>query len=115
VIAAKDDNSFGPMTAELLTQLPQDGIRDNVSVWQGGSFTSYRLFAASYLLGDSTPIESARLLLPQYPVLVALGLLAMCFVFAVWIRILIREKIRERLAFPPGILAGKAESGAGAM
>jgi cellulose synthase (UDP-forming) len=112
VIAAKDDAALPAMIAELLNQLPQDSIRDNVSVWQGGSFTSYRLFAAGYSLGDASPVDSARLLLPQYPILVALALLAIFFVFAWWIRLFIHGRIRERLAFSPGGSAiGEAESG----
>jgi hypothetical protein len=100
------------MTAELLNQLPQDSINGNVSLWQGGSFASYRLSAPGYSLGDASPIDSARLLLPQYPTLVALGLLCICIVFAMWIRLFIHGHIRDRLAFSTGGLPiGEAESG----
>jgi cellulose synthase (UDP-forming) len=112
VVAAKDDAALPAMTAELLNQLPQDSIHDNVSLWQGGSFASYRLFAPGYSLGDASPITKARLLLPQFPVLVALALLAVCALFSLVIRSYVRGRVRERLAFSPGALAlGEADPG----
>jgi cellulose synthase (UDP-forming) len=112
VIAARGDAEFGAMSAELLAQLPKDSIHDNLSLWQGGSFSSYRLFAPGYSLGDASAITSARLILPEYPVLVALGLVVICFVFAAWIQLFIHGRVRERLAIPPGgLVSGQAESG----
>jgi cellulose synthase (UDP-forming) len=100
----KDDAALEPMTAELLAQLPQDGIRDNVSIWQGGSFTSYRLSAPGYAIGDASLVRRLRLLLPQYPLADALGFVLLCTLFAAWLKVWIQRLIEERLAFPVGQL-----------
>jgi cellulose synthase (UDP-forming) len=103
-ILSKDEAALGPMTAELLAQLPQDGIRNNLSIWQDGRFNSYRLSAPGYSIGDASMVEGLRLLLPQYPLPVALGLLLMCVIFAIWIKISIQRRIEVRLAAPAGEL-----------
>ena len=99
-ILSKDDAALGPMTADLLAQLPQDGIRNNLSIWQDGKFNSYRLSAPGYSIGDASMVQGLRLLLPQYPMPVALVLLLMCVLFAMWIKISIQRRIDVRLATP---------------
>ncbi len=112
-VLAKDDAAFEPMTAGLMAELPQDSIHDNVSLWQGGTFASYRLSAPGYGTGDASVVEKLRLLLPHYPALVALGLLLLCLVFATWIQGWIQRRIQERLDFPPpDALAPASEAGA---
>ena len=101
-VLSKDNAELGPMTAELLAQLPQDGIRNNLSIWQDGRFNSYRLSAPGYSIGDASMVEGLRLVLPQYPLPVALGLLLMCVLFAIWIKISIQRRIEVRLAAPAG-------------
>jgi len=100
LVLAKDDAALAPMTAGLLAELPQDDIRENVSVWQSGAFTSYWLSAPTYSLGDASWIEAMRLLLPLHPALVAVGFLMLCMIFSIWLKSWIQQRIRERLSFP---------------
>ncbi|AXC12945.1 Cellulose synthase catalytic subunit [UDP-forming] [Acidisarcina polymorpha] len=98
-ILGKDDAALDPMTSELMAQLPHDSIHGNVSIWEGASFGSYLLVAPGYAVGDSSPLERLRLLLPQYPLTVALALLLLCSLFAIWIQIWIGHRVWSRLVF----------------
>ena len=97
LVLARDKSLMAPFISSLVAQLPQDGIRENVSLWQGGNFDSYRLGAPEYSLGNVPKLQEWRTNLPRYPWVLALLLLLICTLLSAWMKIWIDHRIRIRL------------------
>ena len=102
LLLAKDDAAAATaMRDGLMAELPHDGIRGTVSLWQGGQFVSYNLSTPRYRLGDARPLRALALTLPDYPLTLAIVLLAVCVVLASWMQFWLAARIRRRLMGAP--------------
>jgi hypothetical protein len=97
LLLGKDASSVQSMTAGLMTELPHDGIQGNVSVWQGGNFTSHAYSAPSYYLGDANLLTRFKLILPEYPWALMIALTTILVLLAIWLNACINTRIRKRL------------------
>jgi cellulose synthase (UDP-forming) len=97
LLLGKDASSVQSMTAGLMTELPHDGIQGNVSVWQGGSFTSHAYSAPSYYLGDANLLTRFKLIVPEYPWALMIAVTTILVLLAIWLNACINTRIRRRL------------------
>jgi cellulose synthase (UDP-forming) len=97
LINLKDPSSAGPFLTSFLKVSQSGDISGTVSVLQGADFQSYRIGNSVYQVGYLPWWEAVSLWFTQVPWTVALGVLAISFLFAVWIRAWLRKRARIRL------------------
>jgi len=96
-IHLKDATNFEPFMVNFLRVQQASDISGSVSVLHGAQFQSFRIGAVVYHVGVLPTWTRLTLWITQYPWLVALAVLAMCFLAAIWTRQWLRRKARARL------------------
>jgi cellulose synthase (UDP-forming) len=97
VIALRDPSIAGPFVAAFLKTSQSGAISRSVSVLHGNEFASYQLGSRVYHVGHLPWWVQMRLWFTQYPWLVVLFLVILCYVLASWSRMWLRIRARERL------------------
>ena len=80
-----------------MIELPHDGITGNVSLWQNGTFVSHNYSTPGYYLGDANLLTRLKIILPEYPWVLLLGLLAIVALLALWVNACINYRIQKRM------------------
>ena len=106
LLVGKDDSTLQSMTEGLMAEMPHDGIRGSVSLWQAGNFVSYDYSTSHYYLRDVNPLTRMRLILPDHPWIFVFGLTGLVILFALWLNLWISQLIRRRLMGVPYDLDG---------
>jgi cellulose synthase (UDP-forming) len=97
VIALRDPAMAAPFAAMFLKTSQSGEIASSVSVLHGDGFASYQLGSHVYHVGHLPWWVQMRLWFTQYPWLVVLFLVILCYVLASWSRMWLRLRARERL------------------
>jgi cellulose synthase (UDP-forming) len=97
LINLKDAASAGPFLTSFLKVSQSGDISGTVSVLHGTDFQSYRIGNSVYHVGYLPWWEAIDIWFTEVPWTVALGVLAVSFFFAIWIRAWLRQKARARL------------------
>jgi cellulose synthase (UDP-forming) len=97
LVLVRDDAAVpGFLTAFLQTSQSSD-VSQSVSVLHGAQFSSYRIGSAVYRVGDISLFTRAVLIFQEFPWLIAIVLVILCFLMAVLLQAKLRRKARLRL------------------
>jgi len=93
----KDASAFEPFLATFLNVQQSSEISDSVSVLHGTEFKSYRVGSQVYYVGVLPWFAQLRLRAAEYPWLIAVIVVALAFLLAIWTRQWLRTRARARL------------------
>jgi cellulose synthase (UDP-forming) len=96
-IHLKDSTTFEPFMDTFLAVQQSHEISDSVSVLHGTEFHSFRVGSPVYYVGVLPWWTQLRLWAAEYPWLIAVVVLVLAFLVAVWTRQWLRAKARARL------------------
>ncbi|MGO8758431.1 MAG: UDP-forming cellulose synthase catalytic subunit [Terracidiphilus sp.] len=96
-IHLKDGAAFDPFIDTFLAVQQSHDISGSVSVLHGTEFQSFRIGAAVYHVGVLPWTTQLRLWAAQYPWLIAVVVVVLAFLLAIWTRQWLRAKARARL------------------
>jgi cellulose synthase (UDP-forming) len=97
LILVRDDAAVpGFLTAFLQTSQSSD-VSQSVSVLHGAQFSSYRIGSAVYRVGDISLFARAVIIFQEFPWLIAIVLVILCFLMAVLLHAKLRRQARLRL------------------
>jgi cellulose synthase (UDP-forming) len=102
LIDMKSAADFDPMVKAFLEASQSSAVSGTVALLEGTRFESYRIGNNSYHVGILPWWTALGLWFSQNPALVDLGVLAIGFVFAIWIRGWLRARARRRLQLVEG-------------
>jgi cellulose synthase (UDP-forming) len=102
LIAVKDATTFEPMMSGFLKTAQSGDVSGSVSVLHGSDFQSYRIRNSVYHVGNLPWWTAVSLWVMQVPWIVALAVLAISFILAVWTRSWLRGRARARLQIVEG-------------
>jgi cellulose synthase (UDP-forming) len=97
VISMKDDASYDPFLAGFLKTAQSSDVSGTVAILHGTEFQSFRVGNSVYHVGKLPLWTAISLWFMQVPWMVAVVVLAVSFLFAVWLRTWLRRRARERL------------------
>jgi cellulose synthase (UDP-forming) len=97
LINMKNAATFEPMTKAFLEASQSSAVSGTVALLEGTRFESYRIGNNVYHVGVLPWWTALGLWFMQVPWMVDLVVLAISFVFAIWIRGWLRAKARRRL------------------
>lgn len=97
VLAIKDAANFNPFMSAFLKTSQSGDISGTVAVLHGVDFQSFRIGNHIYHIGSLPWWMALSLWFTEVPWMVALAVLLVAFVFAVWIRTWLRRRARARL------------------
>jgi cellulose synthase (UDP-forming) len=97
VIAVKDHSVVPNFLTTFLRTSQSSDIANSVAVLHGTRFDSYRIGSDVYHVGNLPWYMQVSLWFTQFPWLVNVFVLFICFVLAVWIRVWLRRRARVRL------------------
>jgi cellulose synthase (UDP-forming) len=96
-IYLKDAAALDPFMDTFLSVQQSSDISRTVAVLRGTEFRSFRIGAAVYHVGVLPRYTQLRLWAAQYPWLIAVVVVVLAFLLAVWARQWLRAKARSRL------------------
>ncbi len=102
LIDMKSAANFEPMAKAFLESSQSSAVSGTVALLEGTRFESYRIGNNVYHVGVLPWWTGLGLWFSQNPALVDLGVLAIGFVFAIWIRGWLRGRARRRLQLVEG-------------
>jgi cellulose synthase (UDP-forming) len=102
LIDMKSTANFEPMVKAFLESSQSSAVSGTVALLQGPRFESYRIGNNVYHVGVLPWWTGLSLWFMQVPWMVDLAVLAISFVFAIWIRGWLRAKARRRLQVMEG-------------
>lgn len=102
VFDVKDDSGYEPLMARFLDNAQSSAISGSVTIMHGQVFQSYRIGSNVYHVGILPWWDAISLWFTQVPWMVDLAVLAISFVFAIWVRGWLRAKARHRLQLMEG-------------
>ncbi|HVT97475.1 MAG TPA: UDP-forming cellulose synthase catalytic subunit [Acidobacteriaceae bacterium] len=97
LINVKDEASYQPMLKAFLEASQSSAVSGTVALLEGPRFESYRIGNNVYHVGVLPWWTALQLWFMQVPWMVDLAVLAISFVFAIWIRSWLRSRARRRL------------------
>lgn len=98
VVIALRDHSVMPAFLNTFLRVSQSSdISQSVSVLHGTQFSSYRIGNDAYHVGDLSWWIRLKMICSQFPVVVVVGVLVICFLLAVLLRVALRRRARKRL------------------
>jgi len=97
LIDMKSAATFEPMMKAFLEASQSSAVSGTVALLEGTRFESYRIGNDVYHVGYLPWWTAVGLWFTQNPGLIALSVLAIAFVFAIWIRSWLRVRARRRL------------------
>ncbi len=96
-IHLKDTSTFEPFISTFLNVQQSSAVSGSVSVLHGTEFQSFRLGAEVYYVGVLPWWTQLRLWAAEYPWLIAVVVVVLAFLLAIWTRQWLRSKARARL------------------
>ncbi len=96
-IHLKDASAFEPFITTFLNVQQSSAISDSVSVLRGTEFQSFRVGSQVYYVGSLPWFTQLRLWAAEYPWLIAVIVLVLAFLLAIWTRQWLRTRARARL------------------
>ncbi len=96
-IHLRDASAFEPFMSTFLNVQQSSAISDSVSVLRGTEFQSFRVGSQVYYVGSLPWFTQLRLWAAEYPWLIAVIVLLLSFLLAIWTRQWLRMKARARL------------------
>lgn len=97
MVALRDKSIVANFLPVFLKTSQSSDISQSVSVLKGARFTSYRIGDSSYHVGSLSFWLWSKLLFAQYPWMVVLVAVVVCFLMGILVRGLLRRKARRRL------------------
>jgi cellulose synthase (UDP-forming) len=97
VINVKDAATYDNFLTTFLKVQQASDINGSVSVLHGSLFQSFRIGSSVYHIGSLPPWTQLTLWFTEVPWLAAIIVMALCFIFAIWVRIWLRANARKRL------------------
>ena len=97
VIAVKDHSVVPEFLTTFLKSSQSSDIANSVAVLHNTRFDSYRIGSDVYHVGNLPRYTQVSLWFTQFPWLVTVFVLLICFLLAVWIRVWLRKRARVRL------------------
>ncbi len=97
LVNMKSTANFEPMAKAFLEASQSSAVSGTVALLEGARFESYRIGNNVYHVGVLPWWTALGLWFMQVPWMVDLVVLAICFVFAIWVRGWLRAKARRRL------------------
>jgi len=97
VIAVKDHTVVPEFLTTFLKSSQSSDINFSVAVLHGAQFDSYQIGSDIYHVGNLPWYTQISLWFTQFPWLVNVFVLLICFLLAVWIRVWLRRRARVRL------------------
>jgi cellulose synthase (UDP-forming) len=102
LVAVKDPSTFEPLMSNFLKTSQSGDISGSVAVLHGVEFQSYRIRNSVYHVGNLPWWTAVSLWVMQVPWILALAVLAISFILAVWTRTWLRGRARARLQISEG-------------
>jgi cellulose synthase (UDP-forming) len=102
LIDMKSAATFEPMMKSFMESSQSSAVSGTVALLEGTHFESYRIGNNVYHVGLLPWWTALGLWFTQVPWMVDLAVLAISFVFAIWIRGWLRAKARQRLQVMEG-------------
>ena len=96
-IHLRDASTFEPFITTFLNVQQSSAISDSVSVLHGTEFRSFRVGSQVYFVGSLPWITQLRLWAAEYPWLIAVIVVVLAFLLAIWTRQWLRMRARARL------------------
>ena len=97
VVSVRDKESMTRFLAAYPDPAKSSEIAGSVSILGGGRFASYRIGDDVYYAGSRSPWMATGWILAEFPWLLILAVTAVSAMMAVIVRIMLRQKARERL------------------
>ena len=97
LVDVKSTANYGPMLKAFLEASQSSAVSGTVALLGGTRFESYRIGNTVYHVGVLPWWTAVGLWFTQEPALIALAVLGIGFVFAIWIRSWLRVRARRRL------------------
>jgi cellulose synthase (UDP-forming) len=93
----KDSTTFEPFIDTFLNVQQSGDISGSVSVLHGTQFQSFRIGSRVYFVGELSRWMQFKLWAAEYPWLIAIAVVVLAFLLAIWTRQWLRAKARARL------------------
>ncbi len=97
LVLLRDQAAIPNLLSALLTHSQSSDISQSVSVLHDAQFSSYRIGNSFYRAGDISAYTRVTLLLQEFPWLIAIVTVILCFLMAVLIQARLRRQARLRL------------------
>jgi cellulose synthase (UDP-forming) len=97
VVALRDKDAIPNFLSVFLKTSQSSDVSQSVSVLHGDRFTSYRIGNDVYRVGSLSPWVWLNMLFSDYQWLMVLCILGVCFIMAIFLRTILRQKARARL------------------
>jgi cellulose synthase (UDP-forming) len=97
IVALRDKTVVPNFLSVFLKNSQSSDISQSVSVLHGARFVSYRIGNDAYKVGSLSYWTQANMLLSEYPWLIVVSTLVLCFLMAILIRAMLRRHARARL------------------
>jgi cellulose synthase (UDP-forming) len=96
-IHLRDTSTFEPFITTFLAVQQSSAISDSVSVLHGTEFRSFRVGSQVYFVGSLPWFTQLRLWAAEFPWLIAVIVVVLAFLLAIWTRHWLRMRARARL------------------
>ena len=97
LLSLRDNESTAQFLAAYLDVTKASDIAGSVTTFSGGKFTSYRIGDEVYYHRPFSPWTVTKLVVGEFPWLLALAVSAVSLLMALLVRSMLREKARQRL------------------
>jgi putative exporter of polyketide antibiotics len=97
VVAVRDEAAIPEFLSKFGQTSQSSEISQSVSVLYGAQFSSYRVGSQMYWVGDLSWITRTQLMLEQFPWLIAMVSVILCFLIAGLLQARLRRRARLRL------------------
>ncbi len=101
-IHLRDSSTFDPFINSFLNVQQSSDISGSVSVFHGTGFRSFRIGSEVYYVGSLPWFTQLRLWAAEYPWLIAVIVVLLAFLVAIWTRQSLRSHARARLTMMEG-------------
>jgi cellulose synthase (UDP-forming) len=102
LVNVKSAANYEPLMSGFLEMSQSSAVSGTVTILDGKQLQSYRIGNSEYHVGVLPWWTALSLWFTQVPWMVDLGVLAISFIFAIWIRSWLRAKARRRLQLVEG-------------
>jgi len=97
LVLVRDNTAVPALLSAFLEESQSSDISQSVSVLHGAQFSSYRIGSAVYRVGDISLFTRATMIFQEFPWLIAVVLVILCFLMAVLLHAKLRRQARLRL------------------
>jgi cellulose synthase (UDP-forming) len=97
LVLLRNDSAIPEFLSAFLETSQSSSISQSVSVLHGEQFSSYRIGNSFYRVGDISPFTHTVMVFQEFPWLIAIVLVILCFLMAVLLQAKLRRQARLRL------------------